>query len=100
MESLRRGASGMDAARAVKGHGWSLRGDPSEQRWTEGSRAQRDPDVGGKTFWFLLGQLPKGTRPAGRNQCLSQLSLVGWVQPIELLRWASPILRLGTLLLC
>ncbi|AHL77621.1 hypothetical protein CH92_07285 [Stutzerimonas stutzeri] len=28
MESLRRGASGMDAARAVKGHGWPLRGDP------------------------------------------------------------------------
>ena len=27
MESLRRGASGMDAARAVKGHGWPLRGD-------------------------------------------------------------------------
>ena len=28
MESLRRGASGMDAARAVKGHGWLLRGGP------------------------------------------------------------------------
>ena len=28
MESLRREASGMDAARAVKGHGWPLRGDP------------------------------------------------------------------------
>jgi len=28
LESLRRGASGMDAARAVKGHGWPLRGDP------------------------------------------------------------------------
>ena len=28
MESLRRGASGIDAARAVKGHGWPLRGDP------------------------------------------------------------------------
>jgi len=27
-ESLRRGASGMDAARAVKGHGWPLHGDP------------------------------------------------------------------------
>ena len=28
MESLCRGASGMDAASAVKGHGWPLRGDP------------------------------------------------------------------------
>ena len=58
MESARRGASGMDAARGVKGrgrrrHGWSLRGDPRS-------------------------------------------SLVGWVQPIKLLRWASPILRCET----
>ncbi len=35
MESMRRGASGMDAARAVKGHGWPLRGDP---RSSDGTR--------------------------------------------------------------
>jgi hypothetical protein len=28
MESARRGASGMDAARAVKGHGWPLYAGP------------------------------------------------------------------------
>ena len=41
MESLRRGASGMDAARAVKGHGWPLRGDPrSSDGMREVSRSE------------------------------------------------------------
>ena len=36
-----------------------------EQRWNEGSRAQRDPD-GGQDLWFF-GATAKETRPAGRN---------------------------------
>ena len=46
MESLRRGASGMDAARGLgvppmKGHGWPLRGDPrSSDGMREVSRSE------------------------------------------------------------
>ncbi|EXF43760.1 hypothetical protein BAY1663_03808 [Pseudomonas sp. BAY1663] len=66
MESLRRGASGMDAARAVKGHGWPLRGD-SEQRWSEGSRAQRDPDAGARPFGSFWGDCQKGLAQQGET---------------------------------
>src|SRR5690606_3117446 len=30
------------------------------------ARSRRD-GLRGKSFWFLLGRLPKGTRPGGRN---------------------------------
>ena len=60
---------------------------PREPRWARDGPSRRAPGTSpergnpgaagagcrGKTFWFLLGRLPKGTRPAGRNQCLSQL---------------------------
>jgi len=54
MESLRRGASGMDAARAVKGHGWPLRGDP---RSNDGMReAERsETRMQGRDFLVPLG---------------------------------------------
>ena len=54
MESLRRGASGMDAARAVKGHGWPLRGDPRSSDGMKGSRAQRDPNAGASVFAYFF----------------------------------------------
>ena len=83
MESLRRGASGMDAARAVKGHGWPLRGDPrSSDGMREVERSEPgtpSSDAGARPFGSFWrgrpsGRLPKGTRPAGRNQALSPLT--------------------------
>ncbi len=77
MESLRRGASGMDAARGLgvppmKGHGWPLRGDP---RSSDGVREveRSETRMPGQAFLLLLrgrpsGRLEKVTRPAGRNQ--------------------------------
>ena len=54
MESLRRGASGMDAARAVKGHGWPLRGDP---RSSDGTREveRSETRMQGQDFLVPLG---------------------------------------------
>ncbi len=72
MESLRRGASGMDAARAVKGQGWPLRGDPgSSDGMREVSRSETR--MQGKTFWFLLGRVPKKLAQQGETK-LSALS--------------------------
>ena len=51
MESLRRGASGMDAARAVKGHGWPLRGDP---RSSDGMREVERSETRMQGQAFLL----------------------------------------------
>ena len=73
MESLRRGASGMDAARGVKGHGWPLYAGPGATM-ERGKWSAARPGWRGKTFWFLLGRLPKGTRPAGRNQAPKHLA--------------------------
>ena len=58
MESLRRGASGMDAARAVKGRGrrrqgWPLRGDPRSSdgmREVERSEPGTPSSVQGQAF--------------------------------------------------
>ena len=64
MESLRKGLSGMDAARAAMGQGWPFAACP----WSnDGARepAAGGPDARGKTFWLLLGQLPKVTRRKG-----------------------------------
>ncbi len=54
MESLRRGVSGMDAAKAVKGQGWPLRGDP---RSSEGMRevARSETRMEGQDFLVPLG---------------------------------------------
>ena len=49
MESLRRGASGMDAARAVKGHGWPLRGDPRSSDGVRGVE-RSEPRMQGQAF--------------------------------------------------
>ncbi len=71
MESLRRGASGMDAARAVKGHGWPLRGDP---RSSDGMREveRSETRMQGQDLLVPFGATAKGTRPAGRNHFVSQ----------------------------
>ncbi len=64
MESLCKGLSGMDAARAAMGQGWPFAACP----WSnDGARepAAGGPDARGKTFWLLLGQLPKVTRRKG-----------------------------------
>ncbi len=56
----------MDAARGVKGQGRPLYAGP----WNnDGARepAAGGPDGRGKTFWFLLGRLPKGTRRKGET---------------------------------
>ena len=80
MESLRRGASGMDAARAVKGrgrhrYGWPLRGDPrSSDGMREVERSEPGTpslDTGASVFGYFLRGWPssvwKVNRPAGRN---------------------------------
>ena len=64
MEALCKGLSGMDAARAAMGQGWPFAACP----WiNDGARepAAGGPDARGKTFWLLLGQLPKVSRRKG-----------------------------------
>jgi hypothetical protein len=73
VEVLRRGTSRMDAARGLKGQGWPFVACPWNGDGANGPGAKRRAACRGKTFWFLLGRLPKGTRPAGRNQCVKQL---------------------------
>ena len=61
MESLWKGLSGMDAARAAMGQGWPFAACP----WSgDGAREPDEvgPDARGKTFCLLLGRLPKVSR--------------------------------------
>ena len=53
-----------DAARAVLGHGWPVAACPRSNDEARGPAAG-GPDVWGKTFWLLLGRLPKVTRRKG-----------------------------------
>ena len=77
MESARREASGMDAARGVKGHGWPLYAGPrSADGMSEVSRSEPgtpSPYAGAKRFCLFFSRLKKVSRPAGRNQCNSPL---------------------------
>ena len=63
MESLRRGASGMDAARAVKGHGWPLRGDP---RSSDGMREveRSETRMQGQAFLVTFSAFGKSDSPS------------------------------------
>ena len=64
MESLCRGLSGMDAARAAMGQGWPFAAGP----WNDDETREPDevgPDARGKTSWLLLGRLPEVTRRKG-----------------------------------
>ena len=61
MESLCKGLSGMDAARAAMGQGWPFAACP----WSNDGTREPDevgPDARGKTFCLLLGRLPKVSR--------------------------------------
>ena len=72
MESSWKGLSGMDAARATMGQGWPFDACPWNDDGANEPGAKRRAGWRGKPFWFLLGRLPKGTRPAGRNQCFNK----------------------------
>ena len=64
VESLCKGLSGMDAARAAMGQGWPFAACP----WSnEGTREPDEvgPDGRGKPSWLLLGRLPEVTRRKG-----------------------------------
>ena len=64
MESLCKGLSGMDAARAAMGQGWPFAACP----WSNDGAREPDevgPDARGKTFCLLLGRLPKVSRRKG-----------------------------------
>ena len=64
MESLSKGLSGMDAARAAMGQGWPFAAGP----WSNDGAREPDevgPDARGKTFCLLLGRLPKVSRRKG-----------------------------------
>ena len=63
-ESLWKGLSGMDAARAAMGQGWPFAAGP----WSNDGAREPDevgPDARGKTFCLLLGRLPKVSRRKG-----------------------------------
>ena len=88
MESLRKGLSGMDAARAAMGQGWPFAAGP----WSNDGAREPDavgPDARGKTFWLLLGQLPKVTRRKGgtvrSDRRLSQRLGTGLLRPLRLM---------------
>ena len=59
----------MDAEQGTMGQGWPFEttlGAAPERGKSDGVAGR--PVCRGKTFWLLLGQLPKVTRPRGRNQ--------------------------------
>ena len=72
MESRRRGASGKDAARAVKGHGWPLRGDPrSSDGMREVERSEPgtpSSDAGARPFGSFWGDCQKGLAQQGETK--------------------------------
>ena len=72
MESTRRGASGMDAARGVKGQGWPLYAGP---RSGDGMREveRSETRMQGQDFLLTFWRLKKVRRPAGRNQAIKPL---------------------------
>ena len=73
MESLWKGLSGMDAARAAMGQGWPFAACPWNGDGANEPGAKRRAGWWGKRFWLLLAgpairRLTKVTRPAGRNR--------------------------------
>ena len=59
----------MDTARAAMSQGWPFVGGPPRSGpWSNDGATEPDevgPDARGKTFWLLLGRLPKVTRRKG-----------------------------------
>jgi hypothetical protein len=76
MESLRRGASGMDAARAVKGQGWPLRGDP---RSSDGMRevSRSETRMQGPAFLLTFSASGKSESPSRAKPVLSARAVIG-----------------------
>ncbi len=76
MESLRRGASGMDAARAVKGHGWPLRGDP---RSSDGMREveRSETRMQGQAFLLTFLAIEKSESPSRAKPMLRAARAMG-----------------------
>ena len=77
MESSWKGLSGMDAARATMGQGWPFGAGPWSNdgvRKVERSETRMAGASPFGSFWRgrPSGRLPKGTRPAGRNQCFNK----------------------------
>ncbi len=73
VESLRKGASGMDAVRGVKGQGRPFTPAPGATM-ERGNPGAAGAGCRGKRFWLLLPRLAKVTRPAGRKQALKPLA--------------------------
>ncbi|MNJ75753.1 hypothetical protein D3C77_729000 [compost metagenome] len=71
MESLRRGASGMDAARGVKGQGWPLYAGPRSDDGARGPRRSRGR-MQGQVFWFLFNDWKRDS-PGGETETRSRL---------------------------
>jgi predicted kinase len=92
----------MDAARAAMGQGWPFAAGP----WSNDETREPDavgPDARGKTFWLLLGQLPKVTRRKGGTviedntkaayvRRLKQARRTGYL--VDGYRYAQPILQI------
>ena len=69
-----RGTSGPDGRERRKGPGTDLVRRPSERRWNERTRSAAEGRMLGLDLLVPFGAMPKGTRPAGRNPCSSQLN--------------------------
>ena len=61
-QALRSGERGRDAELAAPGHGWPIAATHGAMPERGQSERQRRPVWRGKTFWLLLGRLPKVTR--------------------------------------
>jgi len=101
MESLRRGASGMDAARAVKGHGWPLRGDP---RSSDGTREveRSETRMQGQDLLVPFGATAKRDSPSRAKPMQQQTSATGRTPrvPCQTPSRASSLLQKTTQELC
>ncbi len=76
MESLRRGASGMDAARGVKGHGWPLYAGPRSNDGTREVERSETRMEGARPFGFFWGDCQKKLAQQGETKPSSS-SLIG-----------------------
>ena len=76
MESRRRGASGMDAARAVKGQGWPLRGDPRSRDGMRGV-SRSETRMQGQAFLLTFSAFGKSESPSRAKPVLSASALIG-----------------------
>src|SRR5262245_8239631 len=72
-ESLRRGTSGMDAARGVRGHGWPLTPGPRSDDGGRGVRRSRTR-MKGQALLVSFGATAKRDSPGGETETRSQLN--------------------------